>query len=235
MSTTTQIDMRHEPRRRAAIEIVQAQHDRRDAARASRRRPRRSVSLATETNRSSRSSAPFSPAGSSGRLPARCGRATGTARGRTPLRPPACCGSSTARRNGRRRRAADPRANVARAGGSTEAVGSSSSSRRGRLSIALARLSRVDSPDDSTPALAAAAASDRIPRSASSMRARKLGDAIDHAEDAQVLLDGEIAGQRAVDGGEIGLRHRARPVAAIRSTPSISMRPALGAARRAPC
>ena len=42
--------------------------------------------------------------------------------------------------------------------------------------------------------------------SSSSIRAVRSLDRVDHAEDAQVLLDGQIAGQRRVDGGEVGAR-----------------------------
>ncbi len=55
--------------------------------------------------------------------------------------------------------------------GSIEAVGSSRSSSRGRLSTALARETRVCSPDDSSPAFTSAKRSRSKSWSTSSMRA----------------------------------------------------------------
>ncbi len=54
--------------------------------------------------------------------------------------------------------------------GSIEAVGSSSRSRRGRLSTALARDTRVCSPEDSKPALVSAKRSRSKSRSNSPIR-----------------------------------------------------------------
>ena len=75
--------------------------------------------------------------------------------------------------------------------------------------MALARLSRVCSPDDSTPALAFLQPRQIELFDQFVQAPLEIGDAIDHAEHFEVLLDGEIAGQRAVDGGEVGVGERA--------------------------
>ena len=90
--------------------------------------------------------------------------------------------------------------------GSIEAVGSSSSSSRGRLSIALARLRRVCSPDDSNARLGPPIADEVVNREQPLDPRGEIVDGVEHAEHAQVLLDGEIAGQRRIDGGEVGAR-----------------------------
>ena len=61
-----------------------------------------------------------------------------------------------------------------------------------------------------------------------SIRSAQVAHGVDHAEDAQVLLDGQIAGQRRVDGGEVGARRAPGCDRAARSTPSITIRPAVG-------
>ena len=72
-----------------------------------------------------------------------------------------------------------------------------------RLSIALARPTRVCSPDESTPHFV----SRKRPRSncssSASMRSASRLHAVEQAEDAQVLRDGQVAGQRRVHGGEV--------------------------------
>ena len=105
--------------------------------------------------------------------------------------------------------------------GSSEAVGSSSSSSSGRFSIAFARPTRVCSPEESTPhfVLRNGSRSNSFEQRFDALE--QVFHAIDQAEDAQVVIDGQIAGQRSVNGGEVGVLQRLRTGACARSSPSI--------------
>ncbi len=119
-----------------------------------------------------------------------------------------CCARSTARPPRPAEAKSRILARTSRAvAGSSDAVGSSSRSKSGRLSMALARHTRVCSPEESTPHFVSRK------RSRSNSREQRVRcalpdevlHAIDQPEDAQVLANRQIAGQRRIDGGEIGV------------------------------
>src|SRR5215475_208605 len=107
--------------------------------------------------------------------------------------------------------------------GSRDAVGSSRSSRCGSLSIALARHKRVCSPEERTPAFVSRKRSSSSNSSVSATRKRefelleqcvdtllKTGYAVDQSENAQILINREVAGKRRIHGREVGVLERLR-------------------------
>ena len=98
--------------------------------------------------------------------------------------------------------------------GSSDAVGSSSTSRRGRCSVALMMPTRVRCPDDSSLPIALARSVDREalePDAAPGGR----GSAMPYRrpEQREELLDPEALGQRQVAGREADLLHRGAALA----------------------
>ena len=60
------------------------------------------------------------------------------------------------------------------------------------------------------------------------MRAVSVAHAVEHAEEAQVLRDGQVARQRRIDGGEVRARRARAARCVARSTPSMRIEPAVG-------
>ena len=165
-----------------------------------------------------------------GRPPAGSCRATGTARGRRPPRPRTCCGRSTARRSGRL--GGEPRmpARMSRAAGGVERGGGlveqqqaravqhrlgerqpgSARRRTARPHLVSRKRSQVELSEQLLDAL------------------REVLDAVDQAEDAQVLLHRQVAGQRRIDGGEVGARERPASAASRGRRPRSRCRPRSG-------
>ena len=156
-------------------------------------------------NSSSSVSLPCSAAASRDRPPAESCRAKETARDRRPPPLRTCCAKSTARRLAGRRVFADlDRGSRARWPDRATPSAHRAAASAGRFSIALARLTRVCSPEESTPHFTSRNARRSNCSSSVSMRGGQVLDAVDQAEEAQILSHGQIAGQRRVDGREIG-------------------------------
>ena len=96
--------------------------------------------------------------------------------------------------------------------GSSDAVGSSSSSTVGRFSMALARHTRVCSPEESTPHFTSRNCARSNCSISSPIRSRQVPDSVNHAEDPQILSHGQVSRQRRVDRREVGAGQRLRPV-----------------------
>ncbi len=151
-------------------------------------------------------------------------RATGTAPGR---RPPATsymlCDVHSTPPCRRREARGCGRGCPCAVAGSSDAVGSSSSSRCGALSIALASATRVCSPDESTPHFVSRK---RVRSNSLEQRLdarRQPAHAVDQAEHAQVLRDGEVPRQGRVDRGKVG----ALPAPGGGATPGRALRCAI--------
>ncbi len=103
---------------------------------------------------------------------------------------------------------ADSRADLPRRRGIERGGGLVEQQQLRRFSMALARATRVCSPEDSTPHFV----SRNLTRSNCVQQLLDAGreclHAVDEAEDTQVLLHGQVAGQRRVDGGEVGALQR---------------------------
>ena len=124
---------------------------------------------------------------------------------RTGARPRPCCGWSRAGRCPRRRDVEQARSRTRSAtSGSSDAVGSSSTSRRGWCRIAFTMPTSVRWPDDSSMHMRSAQVGDagsargRVLDAAS----RAVGDAVEAGEDAERLAHPEPVGQGQVAGGE---------------------------------